>query len=105
MEYSVVVSVPENVQNSSLAFNVMPNPVKDFARICFELKAPSQVRVYIFDINGQSIDILENGCFSSGSHELNWKACDYNGNKLPAGAYMVIMQVNGEYCTRKIIVR
>ena len=105
MEYSVVVSVPGDVQQSNLSFKVMPNPVKDYAKISFELKTPSQVRVYIFDINGQSIDVPENGCFSAGNHELNWKACDRNGNRLLPGAYLVTMQVKGEYGTQKILVK
>ena len=43
----------------------MPNPVRDYARISFEVKEPSQVRIYVFDINGQAIDMIEDGYFSS----------------------------------------
>jgi flagellar hook assembly protein FlgD len=105
MEYSVVVSSPEHLTETNNFFSIMPNPVRDHARISFEVTEPSQVRIYVFDINGQAIDMLENGYFSSGNHELNWNACDRNGNRLPANTYLVSVQVNGEYFTKKLIVQ
>jgi hypothetical protein len=105
MQYSEIVSNPEYEIELDNLFSISPNPATDYGRIKFELKEPSQVRIYVFDINGQAIDMLEDGYFSSGNHELNWNVCDRNGNKLPGNAYLVSVQVNGEYFTRKIIVQ
>jgi photosystem II stability/assembly factor-like uncharacterized protein len=105
MEYSVVVSSPEYLNESNNTFSIMPNPVRDYARISFEVKEPSQVRIYVFDINGQAIDMPEDGYFSSGNYELNWNACDRNGSRLPANTYLVSLQVNGEYFTKKLIIQ
>jgi photosystem II stability/assembly factor-like uncharacterized protein len=104
MQYSVVVTSPENSIETNNSFSIMPNPVRDYARIGFEVKEPSYVRIYVFDITGQAIDMLEDGYFSSGKYELNWNACDRNGNRLPANTYLVSVQVNGKYFTKKIIV-
>lgn len=105
MQYSVVVSSPEDLKESHDSFSIMPNPVKDYARIRFEVKEPSQVRVYIFDINGHPIDILEDNYFNSGNYEINWNACDRNGNRLQTNTYFVTLQVDEEYFTRKVVVR
>jgi photosystem II stability/assembly factor-like uncharacterized protein len=105
MQYNVIVSSQEYLPEPDISFTIFPNPVKDHAKISLELKEPSQVRIYLFDINGQAIDILENGYFNSGNYQLNWIVRDRNGNRLPANTYILSVQVNGEYFTKKLIVQ
>ncbi len=105
MQYSAPVSTNEFEAGNSFTFSIIPNPVKDYARISFELKESSEIRVYVFDMNGQAIDILEDGFFTSGKVELNWNVCDRNGNKLPGNIYLISLQVNGRFITERIIVK
>jgi photosystem II stability/assembly factor-like uncharacterized protein len=105
IQYSEIVSNPEYEIESHNPFSLSPNPATDYVRIKFELKEPSQVRIYVFDINGQAIDMLEDGYFSSGIYELNWNVCDRNGNKLPGNTYLITLQVNGSFITERIVVK
>ncbi len=63
MQYSEIVSSHDYPTESSDIFTIFPNPVKDHAMISFQLEEPSHVRIYVFDINGQAIDMIRGWLF------------------------------------------
>ena len=77
---------------------VFPNPVKsaeDFS-IQFRLKEESKVVVTIDDLDGRILD----------RKDLNSiKEYDYKNNLLVAGTYLVVVSINGEITTTKLLVK
>ncbi len=77
---------------------VFPNPVKaaeDFS-IQFRLKEESTVVVTINDLDGRTLD----------RKNLNSiKEYDYKNNLLTAGTYLILVSINGEITTTKLLVK
>ncbi|MCF8368081.1 MAG: T9SS type A sorting domain-containing protein [Bacteroidales bacterium] len=105
MQYSNMVKTPEYDVNFSGQFIISPNPVNDFARIYFELDHAARVKLFIFDMHGQAIDIIENNILAKGPHEKTWTALNRNGNKLPSGVYILSAQIDDQYSIQKIVVQ
>ena len=61
-----------------------PNPFSDRLRIRFTIDEPSQVKVAVYDLLGQEVEILSSDNFRTGSHQLDW---DASGQ--PAGTYII----------------
>ncbi len=77
---------------------VFPNPVKsaeDFS-IQFRLKEESKVVITIDDLDGRTLD----------KKDLNSiKEYDYKNNLLTSGTYLILVSINGEITTTKLLVK
>ena len=61
-----------------------PNPFSDRLRIRFSIDEPSQVKVAVYDLLGQEVEILSSDNYKTGSHQLEWNATGH-----PAGTYII----------------
>jgi photosystem II stability/assembly factor-like uncharacterized protein len=59
-------------QENEIAFSISPNPVKDMARIEFNLPEPSVVRVIISSLNGQIVEDRNLGERPAGVGVVEW---------------------------------
>ncbi len=60
-----------------------PNPFNPSTTITYSVPQKSEVRLEIFNMLGQRIDVLVNNVSSAGSHEINWDASGFS-----SGIYM-----------------
>ncbi len=65
-----------------------PNPFNPQTVIPFDLDAPSNVRVEIFDIKGSLVKTLFTGDLEAGQHNVEWDGRNNDGMKCPSGIYM-----------------
>ncbi len=77
-----------------------PNPFNPQTTIHFELGAPQEVAVEIFNIAGQRVRLLSREHFSTGPHSLIWNGQDDQGRVLASGSYVVI--VAGEKGSQRV---
>ena len=61
-----------------------PNPVRDAAKVCFELNDNTAVSYQVYDMSGRMVKSESLGNFSEGKHEVN-----VNMNGLAKGAYVL----------------
>ncbi len=61
-----------------------PNPINSSTGIRFGLPRPSQVRVAVYNLLGQQVQVLHDGPLGAGHHELHW-----DGSRFASGAYLI----------------
>lgn len=61
-----------------------PNPFNSSTGIRFGLPRPSQVRVAVYNLLGQQVQVLHDGPLGAGHHELHW-----DGSRFASGAYLI----------------
>ena len=66
----------------------IPNPFNPETTISIELPQTSNVKVEIYNLRGELMQILTDEILSAGIHELTWNGTDEIGNLSPSGLYI-----------------
>jgi parallel beta-helix repeat protein len=85
------------IDNFTLEQNY-PNPFNPVTQIRFALPITSEVKLSIFNINGQLVSELINGNKEAGIHKVNFDATNFN-----SGMYFYTLEANGISITKKMI--
>lgn len=75
-----------------------PNPFNATTRISFYLPRAKQVKLTIFNILGQKIDVIASGYLAAGTHAFTWQA-----DHQPSGIYYYSLVAEGERLTRPMV--
>jgi len=79
--------------------SVYPNPITDQSIISFELEQASEVNMVLFTIDGKHVKTLLSGNKIAGQHQVSMI-----DHQLDPGMYLVIIKIDGEITTRKVVV-
>jgi hypothetical protein len=77
---------------------VTPNPVSNEAVLSFNFIENAEGIISIHDLNGNNIETLASGFFTSGSREYTWTP----NEKLASGTYFWRLEIDGKYFTGEI---
>lgn len=94
--------IPAHNQNITKSFrltSVYPNPFNPSTKIEFAVPEAANLKIRIFNINGQCIKSIDFLAFSPGLHNITWNARNDNGKKVSSGIYFI--QVTAEYLHNK----
>ena len=96
------VSVPDATtpQGAYLAA-VTPNPFRGAAPIRFGLPRAASVRLTVHDVRGALARSLVDGWQPAGERVVRWDGRDGGGRALPAGVYLLRLEVEGQVTTRR----
>ncbi|MCK6691597.1 MAG: T9SS type A sorting domain-containing protein [Thermoanaerobaculia bacterium] len=75
-----------------------PNPFSAQTTIRYEMKRPAEIRIQVYDLNGQEVATLWEGRQTAGTHFVTWNAVG-----VPEGVYFFQLQSNESTATRKCI--
>jgi uncharacterized protein YdgA (DUF945 family) len=75
-----------------------PNPFNSNTKIKYELSVSSRVKIEIFNLSGQRIEILQNKHMPPGVYEI-----DFNANNLPSGVYLCRIEAGKYQDVKKMI--
>jgi hypothetical protein len=94
---------PANITESVLPsqhelFQNYPNPFNPVTQINFALSKTADVKLSVYNINGQKVAELANGSRQAGVH-----AVDFDGTKLNSGVYYYTLEANGQAMTKKMV--
>ena len=78
--------------------NPYPNPFNNKLTIPIEIKKYGNMRVEIFNISGQLLDVIHEGPMVIGTHELTWNANNYS-----SGLYIIQTSLNNKTKHEKTI--
>lgn len=82
------------------AFQVYPNPMKEFSKLSFQLKQPSKVSAQIQDARGRIVkQLLQPGILPAGTHHM-----EFSFTELTSGIFFVTLEVNNERLFEKVVV-
>ena len=79
--------------------SMYPNPVRDEAKVCFELNDVTEVSYQVFDMSGRMVQTQCLGRFAEGKHEVNVMMSD-----LSKGAYLLRLNAGSRTSTVKFMV-
>lgn len=72
-----------NLEASSISASNYPNPFNPATTIRIDLKQSGPVSLIIYDAMGREVDVLADGVYDAGVHELTFRA-----DNLPSGLYL-----------------
>lgn len=84
-------------------FQNAPNPFNPETNIRFNLHEPSRVTLTVFNILGQTVQVLRDGEFSAGQHEVMWDGTDNQGQPVASGVYLYRIKTGDNSATRKMV--
>lgn len=77
-----------------------PNPFSTQTTITFELKKSADIKIQVFDLNGQAVATLFNGRQGVGEYSVTWDA-----SRMAAGVYFYRLETDEGVFTRKCILQ
>ncbi len=80
-----------------------PNPFNPSTTISFELPEPADVKIVIFNTNGQLVKTLVDSRLEPGYHNILWNAKNDQGISLPSGIYFYKMQAKDFTLAKKLL--
>ena len=107
----IVVGEPTGMAVSEplpVTFELMqnyPNPFNQQTEVVFDLQAPADVDLAIFDILGREVATLYSGYAGTGRTRVVWKGKSAAGEELVSGIYYYSLKTStGETATRKMAI-
>lgn len=88
---------PESENEISLLY---PNPTSGKVQINYYLKESGNVKIEIFNQNGERLQILMDEFRTTGSHQVNWSSDTSN----PPGVYYIKLTINNTVSVEKVII-
>ncbi len=88
--YTAVIDIPigldelSSLNDELTLYQNFPNPFTSETNIRFELNKEDQVRIEVFNIAGQLLDVLLDETLATGKHQVKWQATEYD-----AGIYIL----------------
>lgn len=82
-----VAETKHSTENVFEIYPNYPNPFYNNTTISYRLKKPAQVKVGIYNINGQLVKRIEDDKKTTGFYQLKWNGKNEKGNIVPGGIY------------------
>ena len=80
-----------------------PNPARGRVLLSFELAAPTEVTLEVFDVAGRLIQGWQSGNLSAGTHEVDWAFTSRDGQRTAPGIYLVRLTSPHAQLTRRVV--
>lgn len=85
-----------------VAFFNYPNPATSQTTISYTLTVKANVVLQVVDLTGRQLAILINAEQTSGKKEYYW---DFTKNRITAGMYILVLKINNNTFSRKVVVK
>ncbi len=80
-----------------------PNPFNGCTAMLYSLPRENHIRIAIYNVNGQTTQILFDSMQKSGSHRISWDGNDDQDQPVSSGVYIIEMKCGDEKLTRKAL--
>ncbi|NIO29259.1 MAG: T9SS type A sorting domain-containing protein [Candidatus Latescibacteria bacterium] len=91
------------VPSATALFQNYPNPFKPTTTIAFDLHAPGQVELNIYDVAGRRIRTLINEYKPAGVYASEWNGRNNAGERVPTGVYFYRLKTELVTWTNKMV--
>jgi fibronectin type 3 domain-containing protein len=100
------IDIPVGVDEFAIEdmVEVYPNPAISDANIKITTNSPTDIRISIVDLEGNTIKNYDKYSLATGTHSFNWNLLDVNGTKVSNGIYIAKIVMNSRTIMSKIIV-
>jgi flagellar hook assembly protein FlgD len=80
-----------------------PNPARDKTTIRYELQAPGEATLAVYDLSGRRVKTLASGPATAGVHDISWELTDEGGARVAPGVYLYRLTGGGETLCRRLV--
>lgn len=99
VQLPVPVSISdEAIPTQAFQFDLYPNPFVNEATMTFDLAAPSNVELALFDLLGRKVQTITNRVYAAGRHTVQIEVMN-----LPAGTYLARLSTKDATHTRYLV--
>jgi hypothetical protein len=102
-----IASTDASAQSGAIdLYRPTPNPFTAASRVAFAVPGtePAAVTFTVFDVTGRVVRrIVERQAFAPGRHDLAWDGRDGSGGQVPAGVYLMRLEVGTEERTLRVV--
>jgi flagellar hook assembly protein FlgD len=100
--------VPDGVAIHDLSIagatvEVFPNPFSENVKIKLNITRNSQAFIDVYNIANTKVISLLSESITPGNYEMTWDGKDAAGNRVPAGIYLLQVNINGIKATKKVV--
>jgi len=86
-----------------IKISAYPNPFNPATTIEYLLTNKRNVKIEIYNSNGQLIELLVNDFKSEGIHNIIWNASNGRDGKVASGVYFLMLETNNHRVVQKIL--
>ena len=79
-----------------------PNPFSDIATVEFGISQPDEVKIEVFDLNGELVKNLVSNHYDTGNYKIIWNMNE-DRKQLPDGVYLIRMRTSDSVITKRVI--
>jgi hypothetical protein len=105
-DMTVGIGVPVGVgpggAPGKLQLRIAPNPAQGRAVFTIESERAGPQRLSIYDVRGRVVWRLEDSVSTAGRRTVAWDGRDTAGNEVPAGVYLVTLEVAGRSVSSRV---
>lgn len=94
-----VVNQPQSFE----LYQNYPNPFNPTTKIKFKIDKPSRVKLSIYNIQGELVDVVFQGYRNQGLYTVEWNARNLSGINVPSGIYFYRITTEARSMTRKMM--
>ncbi|HMA62784.1 MAG TPA: FlgD immunoglobulin-like domain containing protein, partial [bacterium] len=80
-----------NVGKKSRLLQNSPNPFHNVTRISYYVGSFTNVRIMVFNVLGEKVDVMVNKKMKAGQYEVTWDGTNQDGQPMPGGMYFCRM--------------
>src|SRR5690606_38748107 len=80
-----------------------PNPFNPSTQVRFAVPEAAHVRIEVFNVLGQRVQVLVDQVVEPGHHTVTWDARGSMGEVVPSGVYLYRMEAGGFTETRRMV--
>ncbi len=92
-----------HLPDSPELFQNYPNPFNNNTVINLYMNEPSEIELYICDINGKRVKNILNGHLTTGNHRIEWDGVSETGKNVASGAYFCVLKGDGFFKKIKLL--
>ena len=97
-------AVPEGLVPRGIVLDQnAPNPFNPRTEIRFAVERDQTVRLAVYNLGGELVDVLANRVFAQGEHRVVWDGTDDEGSAMPSGLYLYRIESDGRSQPRKMM--
>jgi hypothetical protein len=95
---STITSFPVKEKSSSY-LNIFPNPTSDDIKVDFKIDTTCNVKIFLYDTNGNKLDKLLDSNENQGIHQIK-----YDCSNLSSGEYLILMNCEDIIRTNRFLI-
>ncbi len=88
---------------TKIVFSNFPNPFNERTNIIYKLSSPSHLRITVYNIIGEEVNMLVDNWKTTGIHQVSWDGRDAGNMIVPSGIYLLRVSSDKFNQTRKVI--